>query len=503
VVVINTGVILAGRYRLEGRIARGGVGEVWRAVDLGLGRPVAVKLLRAEYAQHLEVLTRFRAEAQHAGSVSHPGIARVYDFGETGAADSPYLVMELVDGPSLARVLAAGPLNPRDTMDVLAQAAAGLQAAHAAGLVHRDVKPGNLLVGPAGQVKITDFGIAYAAWSAPITQTGALVGTPAYLAPERVTGAPATPASDLYALGVVGYQCLTGEAPFGGMPPEVAAEHQHRTLPPLPWTVPAGVARLILDLTAADPAARPASAGEVATRARRLRDAPAGGVTARAASERPAGAMGAQPVTTARAPATPAPEPATPAREPATLPGEPLTLAWEPVPRARRRAPARAPAHSRPRWDRRRSGRGVALAVAGTTAVAGVAGWLLVGSFGAGSPARQPGAAQPAARPSSAPAARTVEVNAAALAGQRASAVSHRLRQSGLRPRVVSAVQGGQAPGTVISVQPSGRVPAGSTVTVTTAVQPPGHGNHNRDHNGGRNGSGDRNGSGPGRGGGG
>ena len=173
-------------------MARGGVGEVWRATDLVLGRPVAVKLLRTEYAQHPEVLTRFRAEARHAGSVSHPGIAQVYDYGEDGAAASPYLVMELVDGPSLARVLAAGPLAPAHAMDVLAQAAAGLQAAHAAGLVHRDIKPGNLRVGPSGQVKITDFGIAHAAWSAPITQTGALVGTPAYLAPERVVGGPAT-----------------------------------------------------------------------------------------------------------------------------------------------------------------------------------------------------------------------------------------------------------------------------------------------------------------------
>src|SRR5438034_4861310 len=300
-VVTQTSVVLAGRYRLEGRIAFGGVGEVWRAVDLVLGRPVAVKLLRAEYAQHPEVLVRFRAEARHAGSVSHPGIAQVYDYGEAGAADSPYLVMELVDGPSLAGVLAAGPLDPAAAMDVLAQAAAGLQAAHAAGLVHRDVKPGNLLVGPAGRVKITDFGIAHAAWSAPITQAGALVGTPAYLAPERVAGGPATPASDLYALGVVGYQCLTGEAPFGGIPPEMAAAYRHRTLPPLPATVPAGVAGLVLDLTARDPAARPASAGEVAVRAGQLRDALANGATAQLAGEPdgwPPGAMpGAEPAT--------------------------------------------------------------------------------------------------------------------------------------------------------------------------------------------------------------
>jgi eukaryotic-like serine/threonine-protein kinase len=453
VLVINTGVTLAGRYRLQGRIARGGVGEVWRAVDLVLGRPVAVKLLRAEYAQHPEVLTRFRAEARHAGSVSHPAIAQVYDYGETGAADSPYLVMELVDGPSLAGVLAGGPLSPADTMDVLAQTAAGLQAAHAAGLVHRDIKPGNLLVGPAGQVKITDFGIAYAAWSAPITQTGALVGTPAYLAPERVAGGPATPASDLYALGVVGYQCLTGEPPFGGMPPEVAAAHQHRTLPPLPPAVPAGAAGLILELTAKDPAARPASAGEVAARARRLRDGLAGGTAVPPAGEPAAG---------------------TPGAEPPTLAGGPATLAGEP--RIPAGGPSPAMAHQRRPRDRIRPGRGLVLAGAGAVAVAGLAGWLLAGAFGAGSPPR-PGGPPPAARPAGPPAAGTVEVNDGVLAGQQASAVSQQLRQLGLRPRVVRAVRGGQVPGTVISVQPNGQVPAGSIVTVTAAAHGHGHGN--------------------------
>jgi len=459
--VTQTSSVLAGRYRLEGRIAFGGVGEVWRAVDLVLGRPVAVKLLRAEYAQHPEVLTRFRAEAKHAGSVSHPGIAQVYDYGEDGAAHSPYLVMELVDGPSLAGVLAAGPLNPADTMDVLAQAAAGLQAAHTAGLVHRDVKPGNLLVGPAGQVKITDFGIAYAAWSAPITQVGALVGTPAYVAPERIAGGPATPASDLYALGVVGFQCLTGEAPFGGMPPEAAAAHQHRMLPPLPRTVPAGVAGLVLELTATDPAARPASAGEVAVRASQLRDA----LTGAAAAPQASGSRGT--MTGA--------EPATLAGEPLSLAGEPLSLAGEPVTLAGMPAAVAEPTHRPLLWDRMRPRRGVVLAVAGAAVMAGLAGWLLAGVFGAGS--QQPGAPQPAAGRSSAPATRTVEVNADALAGQRASAVSQQLRQFGLRPRVVGAVRGGQAPGTVISVQPSGRVPVGSVVTVTAAVQPHGHGN--------------------------
>src|SRR5215468_9622469 len=431
-VVTLASAVLADRYRLEDPVAYGGVGEVWRATDLVLGRPVAVKLLRTEYAQHPEVLARFRAEARHAGSVSHPGIAQVYDYGEDGVAASPYLVMELVDGPSLARVLAAGPLMPADAMDVLAQAAAGLQAAHAAGLVHRDVKPGNLLVSPSGQVKITDFGIAHAAWSAPITLTGALVGTPAYLAPERIVGGPATPVSDLYSLGVVGYQCLTGTVPFEGILPEVTAAHQHRTLPPLPPAVPAGVAELVVDLTAKDPAARPASAGEVAARAGRLRDALAGRPTvAPPVSEPggapPAGAMGAEPVPLAGEPVPgaggpipwaggsapsagepvplaggptplpgelapsaggPAPLPGVPvplaggqtppAGEPvpstrgqALLPGEPVPWAGEPVTLIDVSAPAQAPAHRRPRKGMR-PGRGVLLAVAGVAVVAGL-----------------------------------------------------------------------------------------------------------------------------------
>jgi len=173
-------------------------------------------------------------------------------------------------------VLAGGPLDPVRTMDVVAQAAAGLDAAHRAGLVHRDIKPANLLVGPGGQIKITDFGIAHAAGSAPITRLGALVGTPAYLAPERAAGWRARPASDLYSLGVVAYQCLTAEVPFTGMPVEVALAHRDREFPPLPAAVPLPVAALIAELTAKDPAARPASAGDVARRAARVRDAMAG-----------------------------------------------------------------------------------------------------------------------------------------------------------------------------------------------------------------------------------
>jgi eukaryotic-like serine/threonine-protein kinase len=264
------GWLLEGRYQLRDRIATGGMGEVWRARDLVLGRPVAVKLLRPGYADH-EGLARFRAEARQAGSLSHPGIARVYDYCEADPPYPPYLVMELVDGPSLARLLEDGPVGPAWTMSLIAQAARALAAAHAADLVHRDIKPGNLLVSCGGQVKITDFGIARKVGSAALTRPGVLMGTAAYLAPERASGASAGPAADLYALGIVAYQCLTGRLPFHGEPLAVALAHQQQPLPPLPPTLPAAVAALVTDLTAKDPAARPASADEVAERAEHVR----------------------------------------------------------------------------------------------------------------------------------------------------------------------------------------------------------------------------------------
>jgi len=203
--------------------------------------------------------------------LSHP-IAAVHDYGEGGPACPPYLVMELVDGPSLAAVLAKGPLDAFRAMDVIAQVAAGLHAVHLAGLVHGDVKPANLLLDRQGHVKITDFGIARTA-AAAVAGTGLIAVTPAYLAPERLADAPATPASDLYALGIVAYECLTGRPPFTGTAVQVAAAHRERPVPPLPDTVPAQVAGLVAELTVKDPAERPVSAGDVASRAVELRDA--------------------------------------------------------------------------------------------------------------------------------------------------------------------------------------------------------------------------------------
>jgi len=266
------GAVLGGRYVLDEQIGDGGYGEVWCALDTVLSRPVAVKLLHPRYTQRSEVLARFRAEARHAGGLSHENIAQVFDYVEPADGQPPYLVMELVDGPSLETVLAGGPLDGSRTMDIVAQAAAGLQAAHAAGMIHRDIKPANLLLAPDGTVKITDFGIAHTIGSASVTVSGELVGTPGYLAPERATGEQATPASDLYSLGMVAYECLAGTPPFRGTALEVALAHRDRPLPPLPPTVAAGVCALVMRLGAKDPARRPDDAAEVAVWAGLLRD---------------------------------------------------------------------------------------------------------------------------------------------------------------------------------------------------------------------------------------
>jgi eukaryotic-like serine/threonine-protein kinase len=275
--------LLGGRYELVEPVGAGGFSEVWRATDTVLSRPVAIKLLNASYVHQAEALARFQAEARYAGALAHENIARIYDYAEP-ADGPPYLVMELVDGPSLATLLRDGPLDAARTMDVVAQAATGLQAAHDAGLIHRDIKPANLLLSPAGTVKITDFGIAHAAGSAPVTATGMLIGTPSYMAPERVAGAQATPASDLYALGIVAYECLAGAPPFSGKPLEVALAHRERPLPPPPLSVPFEVSAFVMQLTAKDAVWRPGSAAEVACRAAALRD----GLKAGASGPRPA-----------------------------------------------------------------------------------------------------------------------------------------------------------------------------------------------------------------------
>ena len=270
----ETDLILGARYRLTERIAGGGMGEVWQAQDDVLGRDVAVKILRREYADDATFLERFRAEARHTAGLSHPNIAAVYDFGEgREEGGSPYLVMEHVPGePLSALVSREGRLGPDRTLDIVGHAALGLQAAHDAGVIHRDVKPGNILVTPDGAVKITDFGIARATNSVPLTQTGAIMGTAYYISPEQASGQSVSPGSDIYSLGVVAYECLTGRRPFDGDTPVGVALAQVSQEPPaLPDDLPAPVRELVMQMLAKDPAARPASSGALGREALALR----------------------------------------------------------------------------------------------------------------------------------------------------------------------------------------------------------------------------------------
>src|SRR5687768_11023148 len=254
---------LGDRYELHQLIAAGGMGQVWRGLDIALHRPVAVKVLRSEYTGDPTFLARFRAEAQHAASLSHPNIAAVFDYGEEIAQDGTgetlaYLVMELVEGEPLSTLLAReGRLGATTTLSLLRQTAFGLGEAHRAGMVHRDVKPGNILVRPDGSVKITDFGIAWSARSVALTRTGQVIGTPQYLSPEQAEGRLATPASDVYGLGLIGYECLAGHPAFEGDNAVTIALKQVRQDPePLPGELPADVRELICRAVLKDANAR-------------------------------------------------------------------------------------------------------------------------------------------------------------------------------------------------------------------------------------------------------
>ncbi|MBX6385948.1 MAG: serine/threonine protein kinase, partial [Microbispora sp.] len=253
------------------------MGEVWRADDELLGREVAVKLLGRHVAGDATFRDRFRSEARITAALTDPGIAQVFDYGETDGL--AYLVMELVRGEPLSAILARnGALGADITLDIVEQAGRGLHAAHRAGVIHRDIKPGNLLVTEAGQVKITDFGIARALEAAPLTATGTIVGTAQYVSPEQASGTTLTPASDIYSLGVVAYECLAGHPPFTAETPvALALRHINDTPAPLPEHVPAPVAALVMSMLAKDPAARPETGPVLLDKVRTLREALAGG----------------------------------------------------------------------------------------------------------------------------------------------------------------------------------------------------------------------------------
>ncbi|WP_345349070.1 serine/threonine-protein kinase [Actinoallomurus liliacearum] len=412
--------VVGERYRLCELLAAGGVGEVWRAEDTELDRTVAVKLLRPEHADSEEYRERLRLEGRHLAALSHPRLAEVHDYGDGRDDERPYLVMELIAGEPLSAVLARErTLPPRRVVDIVAQAADGLACVHAAALVHRDMKPANLLVRPDGSVKITDFGIARGPETLRLTRTGQVIGTPLYLAPEQAAGYAVTPAGDLYSLGVIAWECLAGRPPFQGDDVlAVAIAHRDRPVPPLPDSVPEPVRFLVRALTAKDPAVRP-DAVTVAEWARRLHDDPAV----------------------------------------AAAPSGPVVVAEEERPPIAATSPD-APAAPAPA-SRRSLVLGVgAVAVAALT---GASGWALR------SPSDVRSAREQATSVSAAPARRTVTIDPTAYYGHRLTSVVTALRREGLRVGVRHQVVPGRTADTVVGLTPSGQVSVGTTVTVYAA----------------------------------
>jgi eukaryotic-like serine/threonine-protein kinase len=452
----------APRYVLERRIATGGMGEVWEATDSLLGREVAVKVLKAEYADDATFRERFAAEARHAAALHHPNVASVFDFGELPPDDRsdtprPYLVMELVPGEPLSALLRPGvPMAPENAALLVAQAADAVAAAHALGIVHRDIKPANLLVTPDGTVKITDFGIARAADGLALTATGQIVGTPQYLSPEQAEGRPATTASDVYALGVVLYEALAGRRPFDGDTPVTTALAHLRDEPPaLPDGVPAHLRAVVAATLAKDPAARLGSAAELAAALRGAPLAVSTGVAPEPAEPDPvvtgaiAGAGGAAAAAAVAARHETGEEDATQVLRP---------------PAAGRRAGI---ARGLPAWTR------WAAAAVGALLVVGLFTALGRGDGGDHAAAPATGTTS-SASPSATPSTRRVQVDSAELVGMNAADAKRRLRRSGL---VVAETwwrnTDGRPQGTVASVRPSGSVAPGSTVTLAIWAAPP------------------------------
>jgi len=449
--------VLGGRYYLDSRLATGGMGEVWQATDAVLGRTVAIKVLRREYAGDATFLERFRAEARNMALLAHSGIAQVFDFGETplGDVSVPYIVMELVPGQPLSAIVGRGRSIDTDrALDIAEQAARALHAAHESGVVHRDVKPANLLVTPAGVVKVTDFGIARAADALPLTRSGTVMGTAHYIAPELAGGTgKASAASDVYALGIVLYECLAGQRPFAGENPvKVALAHVQDPPPELPPHVPDPVRRLVHRVLAKDPINRPPTASDFARRCaavrRQLADPTAGAATAAPA-----------PAPDATQPVPPVPGSA--AAAPYDLDGDTLTAA---DPASTRALTAATPAEPAPpaaggRAAARRAARrsvgvrhpGMTLAVATglVFVVALLGGWLLVRG---GDPVIVP-----------------------KVVGQTEAQAIARLRAAGLSPDVRDEVNRTVREGVVFeqSVSPGRELPSGSVIVVLVSTGPP------------------------------
>ncbi|SNR72644.1 protein kinase domain-containing protein [Blastococcus mobilis] len=427
------GRLLGNRYELLMPIASGGMGRVWRARDTLLERPVAVKVLRSELTGDSTFRARFRAEAQHTAALHHPNIASVFDYGELeeDGEQRAYLVMELVEGETLSTLLEReGRLDAARTLGILRQMSGALAAAHAAGVVHRDVKPGNVLVGTDGVVKITDFGIAWSASSVPLTGTGQVVGTAHYLAPEQAAGSKATPASDVYALGVVAYECLTGRRAFDGENSVQIALKQIREEPaPLPPDVPAGLRAVVERAMLKDPAARFPDGAAL--------HAALDGVTDVSPAPRPAGRNG-----TAVLPLPLAP---------AATPGAP---AAEGVTRRRRRVP-------------------VPMLLGALAALVVIAVVVARAQTGAGTTPAEPAVSEATTAPPAPTTPATVALVAAELLGRPVEEVHAELLAHGLQVQLAPVETADVAAGQVTAVAPEGELAPGALVTVAHAVAPP------------------------------
>jgi eukaryotic-like serine/threonine-protein kinase len=348
--MISPGVTLGGRYRLDERIAGGGMGDVWRGTDEVLGRTVAVKILLPALLDEPGFAERFRGEARTMATINHPGVVDVYDYGSD--QQLAFLVMEYVEGDALSRTLSrVGRLTPARTMALVAQAADALQAAHANGIVHRDVKPGNLLVRPNGTLVLTDFGIARSALVGQLTVAGSVLGTASYISPEQASGEVATAASDVYALGVVAYQCLSGHRPFDGATPiEIAMKHVRETPRPLPADIPPSVRAIVDRALAKNPSERWPSASAMAAVARQAASAlsatshqPAAQSARASAPASPGPISGSPAAGSARPPYPPVPRPTSGARGAASVPSGPPIQQQQPQQPQPYRPPYAAP----------------------------------------------------------------------------------------------------------------------------------------------------------------